>query len=118
MVARRANNTKRQAPAKQEQKPPTHAAMREATFAALRQMLSERPFGVVAPIFNEMSRAVANGGGKITAQDGSEVDVDLLAIPLSLWEQISTLLAQSESAPTFAVVRSTVSLVAASPAQQ
>ena len=114
--ARLTRSTK-QAPEQQQQQPPTHAAMPNATFAALRQMLQERPFVSVAPLFEELGRSTARLGGKATAPSGEEVPVDLLAIPLPLWERIETLLTQSEAAPTFAVVRATVHLVAASPSQ-
>lgn len=89
----------------------THAGMTDQTFQAVRQLLSERPFYLVANLFARLAESVQTANTKGKTTDGAETDVQILVIPLVLWEEISRILSQSEASPTFAAVRGAVTFL-------
>lgn len=117
--SRKAARTKKtaEAPAAPQAKAPapTHAVLEEATYAALGQMLSERPFHAVAPLFARLGEQLGKASIPGKTREGKETVVEMLAIPVALWNDINRVLSQSDAAPTFAVVRNAIHLVPLDP---
>lgn len=107
--SKKTNNTEAAQPASPQK--PTHAGMTDQTFQAVRQLLSERPFHLVAPLFARLAETVQTADTKGKTADGTETDIQILVVPLVLWEEVTRILSQSEAAPTFAAVRGSVTFL-------